>query len=110
MLVSSRTSTRNDHGIDLGTTTPGTGPKIAHNYNKLYELVQIQSKWNVPGIRLPLKLISQLSRRKATSLQLPSVRRATEPIAVAKQVPLKWALDKRIQLQFNRFPSSRAFL
>uniref|UniRef100_A0A8D8MNR0 (northern house mosquito) hypothetical protein n=1 Tax=Culex pipiens TaxID=7175 RepID=A0A8D8MNR0_CULPI len=77
-------------------------------------LVQIKSKWNIRGTHPPLKRNPKLSRRKATSLQIPSVRRTTEQdrrTAVAMQVPLERPLDERVQLQFNRsqFPSSRAF-
>uniref|UniRef100_A0A8D8CJL7 (northern house mosquito) hypothetical protein n=1 Tax=Culex pipiens TaxID=7175 RepID=A0A8D8CJL7_CULPI len=41
-------------------------------------LVQVKSKWNIRGTHPPLKRNPKLSRRKATSLQIPSVRRTTE--------------------------------
>uniref|UniRef100_A0A8D8CPV5 (northern house mosquito) hypothetical protein n=1 Tax=Culex pipiens TaxID=7175 RepID=A0A8D8CPV5_CULPI len=117
--ISAGTGTRDDsdNASDVGTTTPGTSPKKAHKCLRSNECPgpeQMERSRNSPSPQH----IPELSRRKATSLQMPSVRRTTEQdeqerrIAVAMQVPLERLLNECVQLQFNlsRFPSCRSFL
>uniref|UniRef100_A0A8D8CKY3 (northern house mosquito) hypothetical protein n=2 Tax=Culex pipiens TaxID=7175 RepID=A0A8D8CKY3_CULPI len=77
--ISAGTGTRDDsdNASDVGTTTPGTSPKKAHKCLRSNECPgpeQMERSRNSPSPQH----IPELSRRKATSLQMPSVRRTTE--------------------------------